>query len=74
MLNICDPNAMLPIFIKECNGQIMETKIKQRHSETNRSLGPNGFNRHLWNILSYNKRIYIPSSQHLRVLYPKLTI
>jgi hypothetical protein len=29
------------------NGQIMETQTKQRHSETNRSYGPNGFNRHL---------------------------
>jgi hypothetical protein len=34
------------------NGQIMETKTKQRHSETNRSCGPNGFNRYLWNISS----------------------
>jgi hypothetical protein len=29
------------------NGQIMETETKQRHSETNRIYGPNGFNRYL---------------------------
>jgi exonuclease III len=29
------------------NGQIMETQTKQRHSETNRSYGPNGFKRYL---------------------------
>jgi hypothetical protein len=29
------------------NGQILETETKQRHSETNRSYGPNGFNRYL---------------------------
>lgn len=29
------------------NGQIMETKTKERHSETNRSYGPNGYNRYL---------------------------
>ena len=39
----------LPTFIK---GQIMETQTKQRHSETNRIYGPNGFNRHLQNISS----------------------
>jgi hypothetical protein len=29
------------------NGQILETETKQRHSETNRSYEPNGFNRYL---------------------------
>jgi exonuclease III len=29
------------------NGQIRETETKQRHSETNRNYGPNGFNRYL---------------------------
>ena len=29
------------------NGQIMETQTKQRHIESNRSYGPNGFNGYL---------------------------
>ena len=29
------------------NGQIMEIQTKQRHRETNRSYGPNEFNRYL---------------------------
>ena len=34
------------------NGQIMETEIEQRHSETNRSYETNGPDRYLENILS----------------------
>jgi hypothetical protein len=41
------------------NNQITETETKQRHSKTNRSYEPNGFNRYLLNILSENKRIYL---------------
>ena len=32
------------------NGQFMEIEIKEKHSETNRSYEPNGFNRYLENI------------------------
>jgi hypothetical protein len=34
------------------NEQIMKTETKQRHSKTNRSYGPNGFNRYLLQISS----------------------
>ena len=32
------------IIVGDFNRQIMETETKQRHSETNRSCEPNGFN------------------------------
>jgi hypothetical protein len=37
----------------------METEIKQRCSETNRTYDPNGFNRYLKKISSENKRLYL---------------
>jgi hypothetical protein len=51
----------------------METGTKQRHSETNRSYVANGFLQtsieHF--ILKQNN---LPSSQHLMVPFPKVTI
>jgi hypothetical protein len=47
-------------------------QIKQRHSETKRGYGPNGFN---WYIeYSILKQKNIPSTQHLMETSPKLTI
>ena len=56
------------------NEQIMETKTKHRHSETNRSYETNEFNRYIYIEHFILKQKDIPSSQHLMVPSPKLTI
>jgi FtsZ-interacting cell division protein ZipA len=54
------------------NGEIMETQTKQSHIETNRSYETKGFNIPIEHFILKQKNI--PSSQHLTVPSPKLTI
>ena len=44
-------NSGRPYHVILINGWVVETESKQRHSDTNRSYKPNGFNRYLQNIL-----------------------
>ena len=70
--------ALHPIRVGEFNTALssmdrsLETETKQRHSETNRNYETNGFNISTEHFILKQKDI--PSSQHLMVPFPKLTI